>query len=112
MDDDDKDEESMSLFLTLLQFLSRLISASINRFERKSDIMKSLQDEWSRSAKLKHQREEEERRFLRCVSDGSPLNHSQTLWRLTGIKVVILLGQLNLKSVRATATLFLQHALL
>ncbi|XP_035507913.1 coiled-coil domain-containing protein 81-like [Morone saxatilis] len=39
----------------------------INRFEKRRDLSKSLEDEWSRSAKLKHQREEEERRFLRSA---------------------------------------------
>ncbi|KAM8894927.1 coiled-coil domain-containing protein 81-like isoform 2-T2 [Spinachia spinachia] len=43
----------------------------INRFEKKRDISKSLKDEWSRNAGLKHQREEEERRFLR--SAGEPM---------------------------------------
>uniref|UniRef100_A0A3B4V356 CCDC81 HU domain-containing protein n=1 Tax=Seriola dumerili TaxID=41447 RepID=A0A3B4V356_SERDU len=50
-----------------LCFLSRLILDRINRFEKKRDISKSLEDEWSRSVKLKHQQEEDERRFLRCV---------------------------------------------
>ncbi|KAM3625827.1 uncharacterized protein V6R79_018137 [Siganus canaliculatus] len=40
---------------------------SVNRFEKRWDVSKSLQDEWSRSVKLKHQREEEERRFLRSA---------------------------------------------
>ncbi|KAK2853838.1 hypothetical protein Q5P01_006499 [Channa striata] len=39
----------------------------INHYEKKRDIGKSLEDEWSRSMKLKHQREEEERRFLRSA---------------------------------------------
>lgn len=52
--------------------LSRLMLGCINRFEKRRDISKSLQEEWSRSARLKHQREEEERRFLRCVDQGSP----------------------------------------
>ncbi|TMS13188.1 Coiled-coil domain-containing protein 81 [Larimichthys crocea] len=43
------------------------ISSRINRFEKRRDISKSLEDEWSRSARLKHQREEEERRFLRSA---------------------------------------------
>ncbi|TNN74489.1 Coiled-coil domain-containing protein 81 [Liparis tanakae] len=46
-----------------------LISGRINRFEKKRDISKSLEDEWSRSAKLKHQREEEEERFLRSAGE-------------------------------------------
>nr|XP_040017591.1 coiled-coil domain-containing protein 81-like isoform X2 [Gasterosteus aculeatus aculeatus] len=41
----------------------------INRFEKKRDISKSLEDEWSRNAGLKHQREEEERRFLRSAGE-------------------------------------------
>lgn len=48
-------------------FLSRLISDHINHFEKKQNIIKSLENEWDRSVRLKHQREEEERRFLRCV---------------------------------------------
>ncbi|XP_068597719.1 coiled-coil domain-containing protein 81-like [Brachionichthys hirsutus] len=44
-----------------------LIMSCINGFERKRDIWKSLQEEWRHSAKLKHQREEEERRFLRSA---------------------------------------------
>ncbi|XP_069553928.1 coiled-coil domain-containing protein 81-like isoform X1 [Brachyistius frenatus] len=44
-----------------------LILDRINRFERNQDISRSLEDEWSRSAKLKHEREEEERRFLRSA---------------------------------------------
>ncbi|KAM9366179.1 coiled-coil domain-containing protein 81-like [Symphorus nematophorus] len=39
----------------------------MNRFEKRRNISKSLEDEWSRSAKLKHQREEDERRFLRSA---------------------------------------------
>nr|XP_046247569.1 coiled-coil domain-containing protein 81-like isoform X2 [Scatophagus argus]XP_046247576.1 coiled-coil domain-containing protein 81-like isoform X2 [Scatophagus argus] len=46
---------------------AELIVDCMNRFEKKRDISKSLQDEWSRSVKLKHQREEEERRFLRSA---------------------------------------------
>ncbi|KAK5874180.1 hypothetical protein PBY51_019152 [Eleginops maclovinus] len=44
-----------------------LILDHINRFEKRQDISKSLGDEWSRNTKLKHQREEEERRFLRSA---------------------------------------------
>ncbi|XP_010782171.1 coiled-coil domain-containing protein 81 isoform X2 [Notothenia coriiceps] len=44
-----------------------LILDYINRFEKRRDISKSLGDEWSRNAKLKHQREEEDRRFLRSA---------------------------------------------
>ncbi|XP_033486227.2 coiled-coil domain-containing protein 81-like [Epinephelus lanceolatus] len=44
-----------------------LIMDRINRFEKRRDISKSLEDEWCRSAKLKHQQEEEERRFLRSA---------------------------------------------
>ncbi|XP_062417693.1 coiled-coil domain-containing protein 81-like [Pungitius pungitius] len=41
----------------------------INRFEKERDISKSLEAEWSRTAGLKHQREEEERRFLRSAGE-------------------------------------------
>ncbi|XP_028258332.1 coiled-coil domain-containing protein 81-like isoform X2 [Parambassis ranga] len=44
-----------------------LIMDRINRFEKMRDINKSLGDEWSRSATLKHKREEDERRFLRSA---------------------------------------------
>ncbi|XP_008290773.1 coiled-coil domain-containing protein 81 [Stegastes partitus] len=44
-----------------------LILDRIHRFEKKRDISKSLEDDWSRSATLKHKREEEERRFLRSA---------------------------------------------
>eukprot|EP00064_Thunnus_orientalis_P016600 superscaffoldBa00003324_g16666 len=44
-----------------------LILDRINRFEKKRNISKSLESEWSLSATLKHQREEEERRFLRSA---------------------------------------------
>ncbi|KAF1392671.1 hypothetical protein PFLUV_G00030480 [Perca fluviatilis] len=44
-----------------------LILDRISRFEKKQDISKSLEDEWSRSVKLKHQREDEERHFLRSA---------------------------------------------
>lgn len=44
-----------------------LILDHINRFEKKQQICKALEDEWSRSVKLKHQREEEEKRFLRSA---------------------------------------------
>ncbi|XP_039991383.1 coiled-coil domain-containing protein 81-like isoform X5 [Xiphias gladius] len=50
---------------------TELILDHINHFEKKRDIRKSLEDEWSRSVKLKHQRKEEERRFLR--SAGQPM---------------------------------------
>ncbi|XP_034418361.1 coiled-coil domain-containing protein 81-like isoform X2 [Cyclopterus lumpus] len=46
-----------------------LITGRINRFEKKRDISRSLEDEWSRSAKLKQQREEEEKRFLRSAGE-------------------------------------------
>ncbi|XP_070692346.1 coiled-coil domain-containing protein 81-like isoform X2 [Pempheris klunzingeri] len=46
---------------------TELILDRINRFEKKRDIKKSLEDDWSRSVKLKHQREEEERRLLRSA---------------------------------------------
>ncbi|XP_044048588.1 coiled-coil domain-containing protein 81-like [Siniperca chuatsi] len=46
---------------------TELILSRINHFEKKRDINKSLEDEWSHSAKLKQQREEEERRFLRSA---------------------------------------------
>lgn len=58
--------------LFLVFFLSRFTKDHINRFEKKRDISKSLEDEWSRNAGLKHQREEEERRFLRSADVGSP----------------------------------------
>ncbi|KAF7654769.1 hypothetical protein LDENG_00064850 [Lucifuga dentata] len=44
-----------------------LILDRMNRFEKKWDIRKSLEDDWSRTAKLKHQREEEDRHFLRSA---------------------------------------------
>ncbi|XP_040889979.1 coiled-coil domain-containing protein 81-like isoform X2 [Toxotes jaculatrix] len=44
-----------------------LILDRINGFEKKRDINRSLEEEWSRSVGLKHQREEEERRFLRSA---------------------------------------------
>ncbi|XP_041790987.1 coiled-coil domain-containing protein 81-like [Chelmon rostratus] len=52
---------------TLKHNKTELILSCINRFEKKRDISKSLADEWSRSTKLKHQREDEERRFLRSA---------------------------------------------
>ncbi|XP_071389723.1 coiled-coil domain-containing protein 81-like [Centroberyx affinis] len=42
-----------------------LILDRISRFEKKRNMRASLEDTWSRSAGLKHQREDEERRFLR-----------------------------------------------
>ncbi|KAA8595856.1 hypothetical protein FQN60_011147 [Etheostoma spectabile] len=44
-----------------------LILDRISHFEKKQDIGKSLEDEWRRSAKLKHQREDEERHFQRSA---------------------------------------------
>lgn len=64
------------LCLSEVCFHSRLISDHINHFEKKRNIIKSLEGEWHRSVKLKHQREEEERRFLRCVDVGSPYIYS------------------------------------
>ncbi|XP_062274633.1 coiled-coil domain-containing protein 81-like [Scomber scombrus] len=46
---------------------TELILDRINHFEKKRDISKSLENEWSLSVKLKHQREEEEKRFLRSA---------------------------------------------
>ncbi|XP_071344860.1 coiled-coil domain-containing protein 81-like isoform X2 [Trachinotus anak] len=46
---------------------TELIMDRINRFEKKRHISRSLEEEWSRSVKLKHQREEEERRLLRSA---------------------------------------------
>lgn len=47
----------------------RLILDHIHRFERKQNVIQSLEDDWSRSVKLKHQRDNEEKRFLRCADD-------------------------------------------
>ncbi|KAI3377503.1 hypothetical protein L3Q82_008672 [Scortum barcoo] len=46
---------------------TELISSCITHFEKTRNISKSLEDEWNCSVKLKHQREEEERRFLRSA---------------------------------------------
>ncbi|XP_062270220.1 coiled-coil domain-containing protein 81-like [Platichthys flesus] len=46
---------------------TELILDRINRFEKRQHLSKSLEDEWSRSMKLKHRREEEEKRFLRSA---------------------------------------------
>ncbi|XP_078801241.1 coiled-coil domain-containing protein 81 isoform X2 [Oryzias latipes] len=42
-----------------------LIMDNINHFEKKNSISKSLEDDWRRSIKVKHEREEEERRHRR-----------------------------------------------
>ncbi|KAK7898333.1 hypothetical protein WMY93_019186 [Mugilogobius chulae] len=39
----------------------------VNRFEKRKDMSRSLENDWSQSVKLKQQREEEERRFLRSA---------------------------------------------
>ncbi|KAF6732670.1 Coiled-coil domain-containing protein 81 [Oryzias melastigma] len=44
-----------------------LIMDHINHFEKKNSISKSLEDDWRRNMKLKHEREEEERRHRRCA---------------------------------------------
>ncbi|XP_041838297.1 coiled-coil domain-containing protein 81-like isoform X3 [Melanotaenia boesemani] len=44
-----------------------LILDRISFFEKKRNISKSLEDEWGHSVTLKHEREEEERRFLRSA---------------------------------------------
>ncbi|KAM7014727.1 coiled-coil domain-containing protein 81-like [Tautogolabrus adspersus] len=46
-----------------------LMLGRINRFERQRDMSRSLEDEWSRSVRLKHQREDEEKRFLRSAGE-------------------------------------------
>ncbi|XP_058485867.1 coiled-coil domain-containing protein 81-like [Solea solea] len=46
---------------------TELILDRMNHSERRRDISKTLEDEWRRSAKIKHQREEEERSFLRSA---------------------------------------------
>ncbi|CAB1425340.1 unnamed protein product [Pleuronectes platessa] len=46
---------------------AELILDRIDRFEKRQHLSKSLEDEWSRSVKLKHRREEEEKRFLRSA---------------------------------------------
>lgn len=38
---------------------------NINHFEKKNSISKSLEDDWRHSIKVKHEREEEERRHRR-----------------------------------------------
>lgn len=44
-----------------------LILDRVNQREKRQDMGKSLENDWSRSVKLKHQREDEERRFLRSA---------------------------------------------
>ncbi|KAM9408272.1 coiled-coil domain-containing protein 81-like [Pholidichthys leucotaenia] len=44
-----------------------LIFDHMKRFEKRRDIIKSLEADWSRSAKLKQNQEEEERRFMRSA---------------------------------------------
>lgn len=79
--DNNEDEETLVVCLSLVCFMCRLILDRINRFEKRQDVSKSLEDDWSRSVKLKHQREEDERRFLRCVDVGLfPFTHSLTIW--------------------------------
>ncbi|KAM9861160.1 coiled-coil domain-containing protein 81-like [Aulostomus maculatus] len=39
----------------------------INHFEKKQDILKTLEKDWNRSVQLKHQHEEEERRYRRSA---------------------------------------------
>ncbi|XP_067352148.1 coiled-coil domain-containing protein 81-like isoform X2 [Channa argus] len=51
----------------LKQSKLELILDNINHYKKKQDIGKSLGDEWSLGMHLKHQREDEERRFLRSA---------------------------------------------
>ncbi|KAM4597216.1 coiled-coil domain-containing protein 81-like [Fundulus diaphanus] len=44
-----------------------LMQDKTSHFEKKHYIRKSLEDEWSQSAELKHRREDEEKRFLRSA---------------------------------------------
>ncbi|KAM4593555.1 coiled-coil domain-containing protein 81-like [Odontesthes bonariensis] len=44
-----------------------LILDRISRFEKKRDISKSLEDEWGRSVRIKHKREDEEKHFQRSA---------------------------------------------
>ncbi|CAG5858247.1 unnamed protein product [Menidia menidia] len=44
-----------------------LILDRVSRFEKKRDISKSLEDDWSRSIRLKHKREDEEKKFQRLA---------------------------------------------
>ncbi|RVE74373.1 hypothetical protein OJAV_G00021150 [Oryzias javanicus] len=46
---------------------NELIMDHINHFEKKNSISKSLEDDWRRNIKLKHEREEEERLHRRCA---------------------------------------------
>lgn len=57
--------QELQHFLSLSPF--SLILDCAHRLEKKRDVSKSLEDEWSRSVKLKQQREEEERRLHRCL---------------------------------------------
>uniref|UniRef100_A0A3P9LCJ8 Coiled-coil domain containing 81 n=1 Tax=Oryzias latipes TaxID=8090 RepID=A0A3P9LCJ8_ORYLA len=75
-----------------------LIMDNINNFEKKNSICKSLEDNWRRSIKVKHEREEEERRHRRfagqllvdklaeyrrcCQCKRKTSNHGQTnIWK-------------------------------
>ncbi|XP_065808897.1 coiled-coil domain-containing protein 81 [Labrus bergylta] len=53
----------------LKQSQLELMLGRINRFERQQDISRCLEDEWSRSVRLKHQQENEEKRFLRSAGE-------------------------------------------
>ncbi|KAM9765992.1 coiled-coil domain-containing protein 81-like isoform 2-T2 [Menidia menidia] len=44
-----------------------LILDRVSRFEKKRDISKLLEDDWSRSIRLKHKREDEEKKFQRLA---------------------------------------------
>ncbi|XP_034536815.1 coiled-coil domain-containing protein 81-like isoform X2 [Notolabrus celidotus] len=45
------------------------ILGRINRSEQQRDVSRSLEDDWSRCVRLKHDREEEEKRFLRSAGE-------------------------------------------
>ncbi|XP_014903060.1 coiled-coil domain-containing protein 81 isoform X2 [Poecilia latipinna] len=62
---------------------TELMRDATNHFEKKRAVRKSLEDDWSRSAELKHKREDEERRFLRSPGKllVDKLEECQRCWR-------------------------------
>lgn len=82
-----------------------------NHFEKKRNIQKSLEDDWSRSLELKHIRQDEERRFLRYVDESQPKHpEADRIMNLSSTILFLSLESVQNKTIKLTG--FQQYTIL